>query len=121
MTTPLQDGRFSIPVRIFLTAEQRQRLAVLVRAHDIDVADLLSELLISFIEHMPDAASDAAPADAASTDAPAATAAEIANRRAEVQRLHARIEAAGADAPGWLRQYVADLERELARLVGNQG
>lgn len=108
-------GRFTIPTRVFLNAEQREKLFQLARDHEVELPDLLTELLVSFLEHLPgeeqaEGVADAAPADDIQ--------AEIQHRRAELRRLRARAMASGGSAPLWLSHYVQELERELGRLEG---
>ncbi len=107
-------GRFTIPTRVFLNEEQREKLFVLARDHEVELPELLTELLISFLDHLPDYAEEqdtaAAPGDKES---------EIRQRRAELRRLRARVVTAGSAAPHWLKSYITDLEQELARLEGN--
>ncbi len=115
----MPEGRFTIPARIYLTAEQRDRLTARLLEQRLDLSELLSELLISFLDHLPetetpDTAALAPPED----DNDLQT--ELRQRRAEVRRLRARIAAQGNAAPQWAINYVADLEREIARLEQQQ-
>jgi hypothetical protein len=104
-------GQFTIPTRVYLTNEQREKLFVMARDHDVDLADLLTELLASFLDHLPDyAAAEAPPAEPAADHET-----EIRERRAELRRLRARAVAGGDTAPPWLQGYIADLEQEIAR------
>jgi HPt (histidine-containing phosphotransfer) domain-containing protein len=113
----MQEGHFTIPTRVFLTAEQREKLFVLAREHDIDLPELLTELLVSFLEHMPEQEEDNAENDAPSETTDTET--ELRQRRAELRRLRARAVAAGDAAPRWLKGYIADLEREVGRIEGS--
>jgi hypothetical protein len=108
----MEEGRFTIPTRIFLTASQRDRLTALLLEQQVDLSELLTELLGSFLDHLP----ESAPADevAAADDSERET--ELRQRRAEVRRLRARILTQGSAAPAWIIAYVCDLEREIARL-----
>ena len=101
------DGLFSIPARLLLTAEQRARLEMLVHEREIDLADLVSEIVANYL----DAQDIAVPATPT-----ADTGAELQRRRAELQRLRARSDAAGQ--PAWLRSYISALEAEITRLEG---
>jgi hypothetical protein len=111
-------GRFTIPTRVFLNAEQREKLFQLAREHEVELPELLTELLVSFLEHLPSEEQAAADTDAAPADD---TRAEIQQRRAELRRLHARAVASGDSAPPWLSHYVQELERELGRLEERAG
>jgi ribosomal protein L29 len=110
-------GQFTIQTRVYLTTEQREKLFTLTREHDIDLPELLSELLGSFLEHLPDYAAEA---EADDTDADELTR-EIQQRRAELRRLRARATTGGEAMPRWVRRYIADLERELEKLELRRG
>jgi hypothetical protein len=104
-------GKFAVPTRVFLTAEQREKLFVMARDQGIDLPDLLTELLTSFLDHLPEQ-------QAAAAEEPADIAQQIRSRRAEIRRLRARA-TIGSDAmPPWLHGYIAQLESELRRLEG---
>jgi hypothetical protein len=111
----MSEGRFTIPTRVFLTAAQREKLFVLAREHDVDLPELLTELLVSFIEHLPDYTEE----DTASPEPTSDQQEELRLRHAELRRLRARAVAAGDAAPRWLTNYIADLEREVGRLEGS--
>jgi hypothetical protein len=104
-------GQFTIPTRVYLTSEQREKLFVMARDHGVDLADLLTELLASFLDHLP----DYAPTEAAPPEPAADQETEIRERRAELHRLRARAVAGGDTAPSWLQSYIADLEQEITR------
>lgn len=104
------EGRFTIPTYIFLTQAHRAKLERLLHERELDLAALLTEIVTSYLDQLPDpvAASAAPQSD------------ELPRRRAELQRLRARVAAAGSSAPEWLRGLVADLEAEIARLEGTR-
>jgi hypothetical protein len=104
-------GQFTIPTRVYLTSEQREKLFVMARDHGVDLADLLTELLASFLDHLP----DYTPTDAVPPEPAPVQETEISERRAELRRLRARAVAGGETAPPWLQGYIADLEQEIAR------
>ncbi len=109
---PPEEGLFTIPTRIYLTAEQRAQLMRMVREQDVDVPELLSALLVSFLEHLPELEPE--PVEQEEQDPHEE---ELRKRRAEIRRLRGRlIERAGDDPPQWLPKYLADLEQELRRL-----
>lgn len=110
----MSEGRFTIATRVFLTAAQRDRLNALVHEHNIDVPELLTELLVSFLDHLPEEEKSLPAEPEPVTEAEQA----IRARRAELRRLRARMAAGGSAAPQWMASYIADLERELARLEG---
>lgn len=107
-------GRFTISTRIYLTEEQRDKLITLVREHDVHVPDLLTELLVSFLDHLPE--SELAAFLQAETVPDDDIHAELQQRRNEVRRLRARATTGGADMPAWLQTYIVDLENEIQRL-----
>lgn len=114
----MAQGHYTISTRIYLTARQRERLLLLAREHDIDLPELLTELLVSFLEHLP----EEAPTPAGERDEPGEQdnpdAEKLRERRAEVRRLQARLTMLGDEAPRWLASYVVELEGEVARLEG---
>jgi hypothetical protein len=113
-------GKFTIHTRILLTDAQRERLFVLLREHSLELPDLLSELLGSFLDHLPGEAEEAAAEPPAAAPDDDALSQEIAERRAELQRLRARATIGGDTAPEWLTRYVGELEQELDRLAARQ-
>lgn len=103
-----QHGTYTIPTRLLLTAEQRTKLEQLVRAERVDVADMVSSMVGTYLDTLP------TPENAAATSADRRI--DARQRRAEVARLRARRDAAGSSAPTWLNTYIKDLEAELQRL-----
>jgi hypothetical protein len=102
-----RQGAAMIPTRLFLTAEARSRIEQVTREHEIDVADLVSQIVAGYVDTLP----------AAPVPAPAAEpSADLRQRRAELGRLRARRDAAGSAAPAWLNAYIAELEAEVRRL-----
>lgn len=116
----MPQGLFTIPTRVYLTTEQRNRLLTLVRKQDISVPDLLTELLVSFLDHLPEHEQEDLAQTATEPRETTDRATEIRRRRAEVRRLRTRAETSG-DPPGWLMSYIEDLEREIKRLEGQEG
>jgi outer membrane protein TolC len=104
-----QQGMFTIPTRLYLTPAQRARLEQLVREQEVDLADLVSQIVGAYLDALPDAPP---PPPTPIPD----QAMELRQRRSELQRLRARYEAAGPDAPAWLGAYLAELEDEVRRL-----
>ncbi len=107
-------GRFTISTRIYLTEEQRDKLITLVREHDVNVPDLLTELLVSFLDHLPEC--EKATFLTVETVPDDDIHAELQHRRNEVRRLRARATTGDAEIPTWLQTYIADLENEIKRL-----
>src|SRR5215207_3397234 len=94
-------GAVTIPIRLFLTAEARVRIEAWTHAREIDLADLVSQIIGSYLDTLPD--TPPAPVPAPTTDG----AEQLRARRAELGRLRARRDAGGAQAPTWLVSYIA--------------
>jgi hypothetical protein len=105
-----QPGAATVPTRLFLTPMARQQIDQFTHAHQIELADLVSQIVADYLDTLPDAPPAPAPAGPASVD--------LKQRRAELGRLRARRDAAGAAAPAWLSSYIAELEAEIRRLEG---
>lgn len=111
MTT--QEGLFTIPTRVFLAAEHRRKLETLVIEQGVDLPELLTELLVNYLDQIP---IEVAVAEPPRQDIEA----ELKQRRGELRRLRSRLLTEGQSAPQWLRSYIADLEGEIARLEGKR-
>jgi hypothetical protein len=111
----MSEGRFTIPTRVYLAPEQREKLLLLTREHDLDLPELLTELLASFLDHLPEYEHASTPADGESEDD-----IQLRQRRAEVRRLRARVVAGEDTTNAWLGDYIADLESEIGRLEAGQ-
>lgn len=101
-----REGAFTIPTRVYLSDAQRAKLQQLVLREGVDLPELLTELLARHLDALPDTPAPApapAPPDVA----------DIAAKRAELARLHARKQASGGTALAWLDAYIADLEAEI--------
>jgi hypothetical protein len=103
-------GAVTIPIRLFLTAEARAQIEAFTHTRQIDLADLVSQIVGGYLDTLP--GTEAAPAPAPADD----SAEQLRQRRAELGRLRARRDAAGAQTPAWLASYIAELEAELKRL-----
>ena len=101
-------GAVTIPIRLFLTAEARQQIEAWTHAREIDLADLVSQIVAGYLDTLP----ETPPAPEPARD----SAEQLRQRRAELGRLRARRDVAGAQAPAWLASYIAELEAELKRL-----
>jgi len=105
---PRPPGVVTVPVRLFLTPTARQQIEQFTHARQIDLADLVSQIIATYLDTLPDAPPVAEPARDSS--------AELRQRRSELGRLRARRDAAGSAAPAWLSSYIAELEAEVKRL-----
>ena len=101
-------GTYTIPARLFLSAEQRAKLEQIVRSERSDLSEVVSQILTHYLDTLPVPAPVPAPAPDRRD--------LIRQRRAELGRLRARAAAAGSQAPAWKSSYIADLEAELRRL-----
>jgi hypothetical protein len=114
MTHEKNSGTYTIQTRVHLTAAQREQLFALTSKEEFDLPELLSELLASFLAHLPADVTSATEAEQEVAVGDDALVQEIRERRAEIRRLRARASIGGEAMPAWVRDYIADLERELA-------
>lgn len=110
----VQAGLFTIPTRLFLSDEHRRKLEVLVLEQGVDLPELLTELVVKYLDQMPDLERAVAEPHQVQPDVEA----ELKQRRAELRRLRSRLAMEGSAAAPWLRSYVRDLEGEIERLEG---
>jgi hypothetical protein len=103
-------GAVTIPIRLYLTAMARQQIEAFTHARGIDLADLVSQIVAGYLDTLPD--TPPAPEPIRNS------AEQLRQRRADLGRLRARRDAAGAQAPAWLASYIAELEAEVQRLEG---
>jgi hypothetical protein len=103
-------GVATVPIRLYLTPVARQQIDEWTHSHEVDLADLASQIIGDYLDALP----ETPPAPEATSD----SAAELRQRRAELSRLRARRDAAGAAAPAWLASYITELEAEVKRLEG---
>ncbi|MFV9503491.1 MAG: hypothetical protein AB4911_02885 [Oscillochloridaceae bacterium umkhey_bin13] len=106
----MDEGRYTIPTRIYLNGQQRVKLLHLLEQHELELDHWLSQLVDRELANHPD------PPDLPTDDQSTARAHEILRRRAELRRLRPRLVDPHNPAPAWLRQLAADLEAEIARL-----
>jgi hypothetical protein len=107
----MDEGRFTIPTRVYLTAAQRAKLDGLLRLAEQDLDVLLTDLLTAYLAGQADLPAEPEP------DPTDARAAELAGRRRELRRLRAKLNDPYNPPPPWLTTMVADLEAEIARLA----
>jgi hypothetical protein len=103
-----EHGAFTIPTLLYLSPTHRARLEYLVREQETDLAELISQIVASYLETQPDPTP-------APPDPPPDKAAELRQRRVELARLRAQQSAAGPRAPAWLAAYIAELEAGIQR------
>jgi DNA repair exonuclease SbcCD ATPase subunit len=78
----------------------------------VDLPDLLTDLLINYLDTRPDIERAVAEPPHQNVET------ELKQRRSELRRLRTRLMTEGPQAPQWLKSYIADLESEIARLEG---
>jgi hypothetical protein len=101
-------GTFTIPTRLFVSAEHRRRLEQIVREQGIDLPDLISRVVAEYLDALPETLPQA--------EAKPDNTAVLEQHRAEMARLKARRDAEGPRAPAWLHAYIAELEADVRRL-----
>ncbi len=103
--TPGAAGTFTLPTRVYLTAQQRAMLLAHVRDEGGELADLLTALLTGYLALLPPPAAPPAAATASPAPATGSTAAE--RRAAELAYLRERATQGGEPLPPWLAHYLA--------------
>jgi hypothetical protein len=103
-------GAVTIPHRLFLTSEARRQIETFIHTHNIDLADLVSQIVAGYLDTLTETPPEATPEPARDSVE------QLRQRRAELGRLRARRDAAGAQAPAWLASYISELEAEVQRL-----
>lgn len=102
-------GLFTIPTRIYLSAEQRAKLDRLLRDGDRELDELLTELIVQHLAPLPEPEPEP-------DDGGARRREELRRRRAELRRLRPSLNDPHNPPPAWLTQMAAELEQEIARL-----
>lgn len=100
------EGKYSMIVRLLLTAEQRARLYELCHRDRIDVVDALTNIVAGYLDRRDDLTPD---------DAPAPEQHDRDTLRRQLRQLRSQASRLGQDAPPWLQSYIHDLEQELGR------
>ena len=106
----MDEGAFTIQTRIYLDAERRTKLEALLRLQARDLDELVSELVISYLEthDLPEQLDPADP-QVALRD-------ELRRRRGELRRLRPALNDRLNVPPPWLTDMAVELEREITRL-----
>ncbi len=114
----MEQGFFTIPTRVYLTEKQRDKLKNLMRERETDLPDLLTELLVNFLEHQPEP-QHSLHSPALETGKKISNLSEleeeIRKRRDEVYRLQKRADL-DTHPPRWVKGYIEDLEKEIEQL-----
>ncbi|MDZ4721322.1 MAG: hypothetical protein SH847_22910 [Roseiflexaceae bacterium] len=90
-----------VPIRIYLTSEQRDAFRAFAISHETDIGVLISEHVARYLADIPDPPSPPNPSDRST---------ELRAYRRELARIQSRRMALGSTTPIWLDQYIADLE-----------
>lgn len=117
----MEQGFFTISTRVYLTEKQRDQLKNLIQEREIELPDLLTELLVTFLEHQPDlrqSARNAASQEGETIGDLSDQEEAIRKRREEVYRLRKRANL-DENAPRWVKSYIEDLEREIEHMEKN--
>jgi hypothetical protein len=117
----MEQGFFTISTRVYLTEKQRDKLKNLIQEREIELPDLLTELLVNFLEHQPDLrqlAHNAASQEGETIGDLSDQEEAIRKRREELYRLKKRANF-DQNVPRWLKSYIEDLEREIEHMEKN--
>ncbi len=106
----MQEGLFTIPTRLFLTREHRRKLEALVLEQGVDLPQLITDLVVNYLDQLPELDSTIAKPSLPDIEA------ELQQRKAELRRLRSRLVTEGKNAPEWIKGYIADLESDIARM-----
>ncbi|NJN16302.1 MAG: hypothetical protein HC822_08515 [Oscillochloris sp.] len=107
-------GTFTIPTRIYLNDEQRDRLNRLLRHEGRELNELLSDLVLAYLSAQPEP-------PAPLNDHVAEVQALLQQRRSELRRLRRHLNDPHNPPPQFLIALVADLEAEVRRLEQTGG
>jgi len=112
----MSEAFFTLPCRLVLPVPQRDRLERLCRARGQDINDVVSEIVLAFLDDLPDSelAEPRPEAEGPSL------AEQLRQHQRELRRLRQRQQQLGPAAPPWLANYVSDLEREINLLWQQQ-
>lgn len=105
-----QEGLFTIPTRLYLTAKQRAKLQNLVREQQSELGEIITRMVAEHLDALPDVGPS--PVSPRATD----VSDELRKRRADLRRLLAQRNAHGGAGPAWLNGYINELEMEIRQL-----
>jgi hypothetical protein len=105
-----RQGTFTIPTRLYLTLEHRTRLEHLLREQEADLAELVSQIVATYLDALPDTPPAPEPSASHSSD--------LRQRRTQLAWLRAQRDTSGPHAPAWLGAYIAELEADIRNLEG---
>ena len=105
----MDEGRFTIPARIYLTEAERAKLERLLEDEERSLDELLTALAAAFLAGLPEPPPELAPAHTGNAE-------ELRKRRGELRRLRPKLNDPHNPPPEWLTAMAAELEAEIARL-----
>lgn len=112
----MSDGYFAVPCRLLLPLEQRDRLERYCRGRDQELSDVVSEIVLAYLDELPDhqLAAPLPPAVGPTV------AEQLRQYERDLRRLRMRRQQLGPMAPAWMDGYMADVEQEIANLRARQ-
>ena len=107
-----QEPLWSLPSRIILPLPQRERLERLCRARNQEISDVLSDIVLAYLEELPD--------EALAEPLPPAyeptLQEQLHQHERELRRLKIRRNQLGNAAPAWIDSYMNDILQEIDSL-----
>ena len=108
----MSEGYWTLPTRVTLPTEQRERLERLCRQRNQDVSEIVSEIVLTYLEDVPESAlADPLPEPYQPT-----LAEQLRHNERELRRLRMRQKQLGVSAPHWLESYIQDIQTEITSL-----
>ncbi len=104
-----QEGLFTVPTRLYLTAKQRAKLQNLVREQQAELGEVVTRMVAEHLAALPDV-------EVPSVSPKADLSGELRKRRADLRRLIAQRDGQGGAGPAWLNGYITELEAEIRHL-----
>lgn len=111
----MSEGQFTIPSRVYLSAERRAKLDRLLRHEGRELDALLTDLLAAYLDGA------AEPPPEPDDRRIAMLAEELRKRRAELRRLRPQLTDPHNPPPQWLAAMVRDIGAEIGRLERELG
>ena len=104
-----QEGLFTVPARLYLTAKQRAKLQQLVREQHAELGEIITRMVANQLDALPDVELPSAPPEPDISG-------ELRKRRADLRRLIAQRDRQHGAGPAWLNAYITELEAEIRHL-----
>lgn len=117
-------GWFSVPTRLYLSAEEREKVLRMIQEQGIELGDLLADLLRKYLAQQEESASTTSSPIDAEGQASAGDPQSLAELEGNIRKLrdeieHLRERAARLDEQqraDWLQGYIEDMEQEIKRM-----